>query len=198
MRTAALLLSLLTAWPLTAAAWSLDIAGGGRRLYLHVGNGVAGGNLATVNLVSVSVPATQLGAGPLVMGTDSTQSASLSGVVSRVVCPTPSQQLHIGASYRRNGGPPGDATLSVTAPAVLTNARGETLPINLISWTASAPGSPVPNVIPGGTFQGGTQFLAAVPRNKYLETCHTFQYANNLRPPEGSYTAQVTYTLSSP
>lgn len=194
------LLCLVAALPLQAGAWSLTINGAGRRVYLHVGNGTFDGANATINQVSVTVPPQLVGQNvPLTMGTNSTQGSSLSGVTAQVVCPSPASQVHIGASYRRNGNSNlGDATLSVNAPAVLTNARGETIPIGQISWTASAPGSPLPEVIPSGSFSGGTQFLAPVPMNRYIETCHTFRYANSVVPAEGTYTAQVTYTLSSP
>ncbi|EWS63711.1 hypothetical protein Y695_03055 [Hydrogenophaga sp. T4] len=56
----------------------------------------------------------------------------------------------------------------------------------------------MPNVIPAGTFNGGTQTLATVPANRYIENCHSFIYANSAIRAAGTYNGQVTYTLSSP
>ena len=52
--------------------------------------------------------------------------------------------------------------------------------------------------IPAGTFNGGTQTLATVPANRYIENCHTFIYANSAVRAAGTYNGRVTYTLSSP
>ncbi len=191
----------------SAAAWSLSITSGGRRLFLHVGNGALSGSSGTlngtagrsgpVNLVAVTVPAAQLGNGtPLAMTSDSTQNISLYGDGNNT-CPTPASQVMVGAGYRRNGGA-ANATLTVSSPANLTNANGETIPIGQISWTVAAPGSGVPNVIAPGTFNGGTQNLATVPGNTYIENCHTFSYANSAVRAAGTYNGRVTYTLASP
>lgn len=182
-----------------AHAWSLTIGAASRRVFLHVGNGTYDGNNGTINLVQVSVPAVQLGNGsPLTMTSNSTQSASL--VDGYVTCPNPAQQVLIGASYRRNnaGNGPASATLTVTSPANLTNANGDTIPFSQISWTVSAAGSDVPNVIPAGTFNGSTQVLAPVPANRYIENCHSFRFANSAVRAAGTYTGQVRYTISSP
>lgn len=191
-----------------ALSWSLTLNSASRRVYLHVGNGVAAsGNSSTAiqgtrNLVSVTVPANQLGNGVAqAMTSNSTQSNSLQGD-NYLTCPTPSTQLLIGASYQRNnaGGntAPMSATLSVSAPATLTTTGGSTIPISEVSWTVSAPGSGVPNVIPAGTFSAGSQFLATIPANTYIENCHTFSFANTTVRAAGTYNAMVTYTVSSP
>lgn len=181
-----------------AQAWSLTIGAASRRVFLHVGNGVYDANSATINLVQVSVPAAQLGNGsPLAMTSNSTQSTSL--LDGFTTCPNPAQQVLIGASYRRNAaGQPASATLSVTSPANLVNATGDTIEFSQISWTASATGSPVPNVIPSGTFVGGTQVLATIPANQYIENCHSFRFANSAIRAAGTYNGQVRYTISSP
>ena len=183
-----------------AHAWSLTIAAASRRVFLHVGNGTFDGNNGTVNLVSANLSAAQLLSGTAQpMTSNSTQSRSLYGD-NYATCPNPATQVMVGASYRRsnvsNG--PASATLRVTSPANLTNAAGDTIPFTKISWTVSAPGSSVPNVIPAGSFNGGTQTLATVPANRYIENCHTFRYANNTVPAAGTYNGRVTYTLSSP
>ena len=184
----------------SAHAWSLGIAAASRRVFLHVGNGTADGNNNTINMVTATLTGTQLiGGAPQAMTTDSTQSRSLWGD-GYTTCPNPASQIMIGASYRRsnaNNGP-ASATLRVTAPANLTNGAGDTLPFSQISWTVSAPGSPQPNIIPAGTFNGSTQTLASVPANTYIENCHSYIYANSAIRAEGTYTGQVTYTLTSP
>ncbi len=190
-----------------AHAWSLTITSGSRRLFLHVGNGAMSGTSGTlngtagtsgpVNLVQVTVPAAQLGNGAdLAMTSDSTQSTSLYAD-GYTTCPTPASQVMVGAGYRRNSGS-ANATLTVSSPTSLTNAGGDTIPFSEISWTVSAPGSGAPNVIPAGTFNGGTQTLATVPGNTYFENCHSYVYANNAVRAAGTYNGRVTYTLSSP
>ena len=190
-----------------AHAWSLTITSGSRRLFLHVGNGAMSGTSGTlngtagtsgpVNLVQVTVPAAQLGNGAdLAMTSDSTQSTSLYAD-GYTTCPTPASQVMVGAGYRRNSGS-ANATLTVSSPTSLTNAGGDTIPFTEIRWTVAAPGSGAPNVIPAGTFNGGTQTLATVPGNTYFENCHSYVYANNAVRAAGTYNGRVTYTLSSP
>ncbi len=189
-----------------AHAWSLTITSGSRRLFLHVGNGAVSGTSGTlngtagtsgvVNLVQVTVPVAQMGNGTdLDMTSNSTQSVSLYGDGNNT-CPTPSSQVMVGAGYRRNSGA-ANATLSVSSPANLTSGT-DTIPFTEISWTVSAPGSGAPNVIPAGTFNGGTLTLATVPGNTYFENCHSFVYANSAVRAAGTYNGTVTYTLSSP
>ncbi|HMN94281.1 MAG TPA: hypothetical protein PKC60_13705 [Hydrogenophaga sp.] len=182
-----------------AQAWSLTIGAATRRVFLHVGNGTYDANNPTINLVQVSVPAAQLGNGaPLAMTSNSTQSASL--LDGYITCPNPAQQVLIGASYRRSNAAngPASATLSVTSPANLTNAAGDTIPFSQISWTVSAAGSGIPAVIPAGTFTDGTQVLTTVPANTYIENCHSFRFANSAIRAAGTYTGQVRYTISTP
>ena len=197
--TALALLVLWGAVTATAHAWSLTIAGAPRQVFLHVGNGTLNDTNSTVNLVTVSLDTAQLLSGtPQAMTSDSTQSRSLYGD-NYATCPNPATQVMIGASYRRDrNNQPASATLRVTSPANLTNAAGDTIPFSQISWTVSAPGSSVPNVIPAGTFNGGTQTLATVPANRYIENCHSFIYANSAIRAAGTYTGQVTYTLTTP
>jgi len=190
--------AVLMCLPQPAVAWSLDIAAASRRVFLHVGNGTYDTTNATINLVQVSVPAAQLGNGSaLAMTSNSTQSGSL--LDGYTTCPNPGQQLLIGASYRRSAASqPASATLSVTSPANLTSSAGDTIPFTQISWTVSAAGSPQPAVIPAGTFNGGTQTLATIPANRYIENCHSFAFANSALRAAGMYTGQVRYTISSP
>jgi len=183
----------------SAQAWTLSIAAASRRVFLHVGNGTTDGNSATVNTVSTTLTGAQLiGGNPLAMSSNSSQSASLYDGYN--TCPDPSSQMLIGASYRRNNGNdgPARATLRVTSPANLENGNGDTIPFSQISWTVSAPGSPRPNVIPAGAFNGGSLTLTSVRANTYIENCHSYVYANEAVRAAGAYNGQVTYTLSSP
>ena len=191
-----------------AHAWSLDITSGSRRLFLHVGNGAVSGSSGTlngstgrsgiINTVSVAPTVAQLLSGaPLAMTSNSTQNISLYGDGNNT-CPTPASQLMIGAGFRRNNGA-NSATLTVSSPAnLIDTATGEVIPISQISWTTSAPNGGIANIISAGTFNGGTQTLATLPGNRYFENCHTFSYANSALRAAGTYTGQVTYTLSSP
>jgi hypothetical protein len=200
-RLAAIGLLVVCCAPMAVAhAWSLTLAAASRRVFLHVGNGTAEGDNATVNLVSANLTGAQLLSGtPQAMTSNSTQSASLYGD-GFTTCPTPASQVIIGASYRRSNAAngPASATLRVTSPANLTNAAGDTIPFSQISWTVSAPGSSAPNVIPAGTFNGATQTLTTIPANTYIENCHSFTYANSAVRAAGTYNGQVTYTVSSP
>jgi hypothetical protein len=194
------LVMLCSVFSAAAHAWSLQLAPASRRVFLHVGNGTMNGNNGTVNLVQVTVPALQVGNGSAqAMTSNSSQSRTLYGD-NVIVCPDPTNQVMIGASYRRSNfrDGPASATLRVSSPANLTNGNGETIPISQISWTVSAPGSTLPDVISAGTFNGSTQTLATVPANRYIENCHTFSYANSAIRAAGTYNARVTYTLSSP
>lgn len=191
-----------------AHAWSLAVTAGSRVLFLHVGNGRVSGTAAgalngaagrsgPVNRVWIEVPVAQLGNGTsLPMTSDSTQNTSLWGDGNNT-CPTPASQVMVGAGYRRNSGAT-SATLTVSSPPNLINTNNDTIPISQIRWTVEAPGSGVPNVIPAGTFNGGTQNLATVPGNTYLENCHTFHYANTAVRAAGTYNGTVTYTLAAP
>lgn len=182
-------LALLCVAEMAAAhAWSLSVTAGPRRLFLHVGNGALSGSSAgtlngtlgtsgIVNTVRVDVPFAQLGNGTaLPMTSDSTQNVSLYDDGYNT-CPNPASQVMVGAGFRRNSGN-ANATLTVASPANLSNASSDTIPFNQISWTVSAPGSGVPNVISAGTFNGGSLTLATVRGNTYLENCHTFSFAN--------------------
>lgn len=193
-------LVLLACAPLVSAhAWSLSIAAASRRVFLHVGNGTLNADNGTVNLVSANLTGAQLISGaPQAMTSNSTQANSLYGD-NYATCPTPASQIMVGASYRRNNNSaPASATLRVTSPANLVSAAGDTIPFSQISWTVSAPGSSAPNVIPAGTFNGASQTLTTVPANTYIENCHSFVYANSAIRAAGTYTGQVTYTLTSP
>jgi hypothetical protein len=188
-----------------ASAYTVSITAGTRALYLQVGNGSYTGTYnsggtpgtnTTINKVSVSVPAAQVGNGTAqAMTSDSTQAVSYYDNYSFCNPPT---QVYIGGFYRRPG-TTGTATLSVTtSSANLTDAAGDTIPFSQVSWTSSGNGDTGTEVIPGGTFTGGTQTLATFTGNTWNESCHTFSYANSSSVAAGTYTGRATYTLSAP
>jgi hypothetical protein len=187
-----------------ADAFTVNIGTGTRAIYLQVGNGsftgtYSGGgtplNNATINTVSVAVPAAQVGNGTAqAMTSNSTQATSYYD--NYAFC-NPPAQIYIGGFFRLPG-TTGTATLSVTTAANLTNAGGDTIPFSQISWTSSGNGDTGAQPIPAGTFTGGTQTLTTFPVNTWRESCHTFSYANAAARASGTYTGRATYTLSAP
>lgn len=201
----------LAAFALASAssAWAYTVnitARNPRAIYLQVGvggftgtynGGGTPGNNATVNLVSVTVPASAVGTGVAqAMTTNSTVGASsLDGFV---FCNTPAQ-LYIGGFYRFNNNTAGtSATLTATAPANLVSTAGDTIPFSQISWTSSGNGDTGAQPFPAGTFTGAAQTIGTIARNQWAESCHTFSYANSAVRPAGTYTGRVTYTLTAP
>jgi hypothetical protein len=180
-----------------AQAWVLGITGGPRQLFLQVGNGTLNTNVGTINLVSTSVLAGQLGNGTAVpMSSNSTQAASPWDGFT--VCVPTSGQVYVGGYYRRNSNAEAaSATLQVSSPTNLVSAGGDVIPFNTISWTSTALGNTTPD-IPAGTFNGGTQFLRTIAANTYVENCHTFSYSNAAVQAFGTYDGRVSYTLASP
>lgn len=180
------------AWP--AQAWVLQIGSAPAGLYLQVGAGTNNGNNATVNTVSVSVPAAQVGTGPLQMTSDSTVANSFYD--NYAVC-NPPQQVYIGVWFRRAGGGGVQATLTVTTPAVLSSGA-DTIPFSSISWLSTSNGNNGAADIPSGTFTAGAQTLRSVARNTWVENCLVFSYANNAIIAAGTYTGRATYTAVMP
>jgi hypothetical protein len=196
-----LLLGALLVLP-AAQAWVLTVSPGPRTIYLQVGNGSFTGNLSTggtplnnptVNVVSVTVPATSVGTGTAQsMTSDSTAAASFYD--NYTVC-TPPAQVYVGGFARLPSGA-GNAVLSVTTPANLTNGSN-VVPFNRISWTSTAIGNATAD-IPAGTFNGATQILRNIAAGTWVENCLTFSYANTSVVPQGTYTGRATYSLSLP
>lgn len=188
----------------SASAFSVNITPGPPMIFLQVGNGSFSGhfngggtpqNNATINVVSVTVPADQVGNGTAqAMTSNSTQSISYWD--GYTFC-SPPAQMYIGGFYRQPGSG-GTATLGASSSTPLSNGAGGTIPFTQISWTSSGNGDTGAESIPGGTFTGGTQTLATFRGNTWNESCHTFSYGNSMVPPAGTFTGRVTYTLSAP
>ncbi len=203
-RSSCLLLALVAFPASPAYCYTVTITAGPRAIYLQVGNGTftgffssggIPGNNTTVNLVSVTVPAAQVGSGtPLTMTTNSTATASFWDGFT--FCTVPAQ-VYIGGFFRRPGNAAGTATLTVNTPATLTTT-GSSIPFTKISWVSSGIGDTGVQPIPSGTFTGGTQTLATFPVNTWRESCHAFSYLNDQVVGSGTYTGRATYTLSAP
>ena len=202
LRVAALLAFALAA-P-TSQAFTVGITAGTQALFLQVGVGTmtggrfnAGGvpgNNATINRVTVTVPAANLGGGTRAMTTDSTVTAS--PYDGFAFCAVPSQ-VYVGGFYRTPGAA-ANATLSATAPVSLVNATGDTIAFNTVSWISGGAGDATPT-IPSGTFVGGSaQTLLGVARNTWFESCLQFNYANTQLVPSGTFNGRVSYTLTAP
>ncbi len=187
-----------------ASAYTVTIGTGTKAAYLRVGDGtINGGNYnaggtpaanSTVNLVTVTVPAT-------VIGNAASQAMTGNGRVTSdydgfTFCNA--GQIYIAAFFRLPNTANQSATLRVTTPTTLTSAGGDTIPISQISWTSSGNGDAGAQPIPAGTFAGGTQTLATLLRNQWNESCHSFSYANAAVVAAGTYNARATYTLATP
>src|ERR1700674_2047333 len=188
-----------------ASAYTVAIGPGARAIYLQVGNGSftgtysgggTPGNNATINQVTVTVPAAQVGSGTAQQMTSNSAQA-VSFYDNFTFC-NPPVQVYIGGFFRLPGAA-GTATLSVTtSAATLPNAPRDTIPFSQSTWAPSGIGDAGAQPIPGGTFTGGTQTLATFPVNTWNESCHTFSYANAATRAAGTYTGRATYTLSAP
>ncbi len=186
-----------------AHAFTATITPGPRAIYLQVGNGSftgvyrsggTPGNNTAVNVVSLTVPAAQVGNGTSLAMT-SNSSAAQSFYDGFTFCTVPAQ-VYIGGFFRLPGST-GTASLTVNTPLTLTTA-GDSIPFNKISWISSGIGDTGAQPIPSGSFTGGTQTLASFPVNTWRESCHRFSYLNDQVVGAGTYIGQATYTLSAP
>jgi hypothetical protein len=210
-KTAGGLLLLASAlFPASVQAYTVGINGGTRMVYLRVGTGgMSGGNysdggtpsnLATINTVSVDVPAAAVGNGvDQTMAGDGSTTSQWDGYG---FCDA--GEIYIGAFFRHpsngggGGGPNNTATVIATYAATLSNASGDTIPMSQISWTASGNGDAGGQPFPSGTFTGSGQTVAAFVRNQWNESCHRFSYGNDQLVAAGTYTNRVTYTITAP
>lgn len=208
-KTAGGLLLLASAlFPAGVDAYTVGISAGSRMVYLRVGTGAMNGgngsyngggtpgNLATINNVSVTVAANAVG-----NGVDQTMTGD-GNTVSQwdnfQFCDP--GEIYIGAFFRRptGGGGNNNATVTATYPPNLTNASGDTIPMSQISWTSSGNGDTGGQPFPAGSFTGSGQTIATFGRNEFNESCHQFRYGNDLLVGAGTYTNQVTYTITAP
>ena len=201
-RTACLVSASLLLAPAISHAYLVGITSGTKSIFLQVGTGTmtggtfqsggTPGNNATVNTVSVTVPAASVGSGPV--GMTPNVIVVNSPWDNYAFCPYPAP-VYVGGFYRAPSG--GSATLAVTSPAGLVSGAN-TISFNTISWVSAGAGDAVAT-IPSGTFVAGTtQTLLTIARNFWFESCLTFTYANAAAIPAGTYTQQVVYSLTAP
>jgi hypothetical protein len=201
-RQCKLLLLACALTPIASQAYLVTITSGTKSMFLQVGTGsMTGGtfqgggtpqNNATVNMVSVTVPAANLGTGP--QGMTPNVIVATSPWDGFNFCPYPAP-VYIGGFYRAPSG--GSATLTARSPANLVSGTNN-LSFNTISWVSAGAGDATPTV-PSGTFAAGTtQTLLTIARNNWFESCMTFSYANAAVIPAGTFTGQVVYTLTAP
>jgi hypothetical protein len=88
---------------------------------------------------------------------------------------------------------PTSATKVLTANSSipLNDGAGHTIPFTQISWTGA-------NRVPSGTFTGSPSQQIYNGTQSISSGTMSFSYANTVYVPSGTYTARVTYTLSSP
>ena len=197
-----------------AAAFTATItAAAPKSIYLQIGNGTftggnytpikgngqptgTPGNNTTINKVSVSVPAAQVGNGTAqAMTTDST--AANSFYDGFAFCNLPAQ-LYIGGFYRTTGTGSGTISVIATVPTSLTDAAGDTLPFSQISWTSAGNADSGAEPFPAGSFSSTTLNVGGFTQNQWAESCWTFSYKNTVVPAAGTYTGRVLYTLTAP
>lgn len=185
-------------------AFVVGITAGAKSMFLQVGAGsITGGtfdsggvpgNNPVINQVSVTVPAATLGAGSVAMTTDS--AVAQSPYDNYPFCTVPAQ-VYVGGFFRTPGAST-NATLTATAPVALTNAAGDSIAFNKVSWISGGNGD-ASATIPSGTFVGGsTQSLLSVTGNTWFESCLQFNYANAQFVPSGTFRGRVSYTLTAP
>jgi hypothetical protein len=184
-----------------------------KTIYLQIGNGTftggnytpikgngqptgTPGNNATINKVSVSVPAASVGNGTAqAMTTDSTAANSFWDGFA--FCNLP-QQLYIGGFYRTTGTGTGVISVIATVPTSLTDAAGDTIPFSQISWTSSGNADTGAEPFPAGSFSSASLNVGSISQNQWAESCWTFSYKNTVVPAAGTYTGRVLYTLTAP
>ena len=196
VRTASWMLALLASCP-ASQALVFSVKPGTRTVYLAVGNATANADNATINLVTTTLLAADVGSGVArVMTSNSTQANSpFDGFT---VCVPGSGQVYVGGFFRLPSASATTAVLQVTTPAGLTSGAN-TIAFDQISWSSTSIGNAGAADIPAGSFvSGGTRFLRNFAANSYVENCHTFSYANATPVAGGTYTGRATYTLTAP
>ena len=88
---------------------------------------------------------------------------------------------------------PGNAwkILTANSAVALNDGAGHPIPFTQISWTGAGG-------VPSGTFTGTPSQQIWTGTQPINNGTMSFSYANTVYVPSGTYTGQVTYTLSSP
>jgi len=190
-----------------AQAYTVSISPGSpRAIYLQVGVGsFTGGNYnsggqpannPTINTVSVTVPTAAVGSGAA-QAMASNTGATSSFLDGFAFCNT--GELYVGGFYRLTSSGTGTATLTANSSTALNNGSGSTIPFTQITWVSSGNGDTGTQPFASGTFTGNaSQSIGGISSNQWAESCMTFSYLNTAVRAAGTYTGQVTYTLTAP
>lgn len=190
------MLALLASSPL-AQAWVLAVSPGPRTVYLAVGNATTDADNATINLVTTTLLAADVGSGVAKLMTSNSTQAN-SPFDGFTVCVPGAGEVYVGGYFRMPTTSTATAVLQVTTPAGLTSGAN-TIAFSQISWTSTSIGNAGAADIPAGSFvSGGTRFLRNFAANSYVENCHAFSYANATPVAAGTYAGRATYTLTAP
>lgn len=180
-----------------AQAWVIGITAGPRAVYLAVGNATTNADNTTVNLVSTTLLAADVGSGVAKLMTSNSTQAN-SPLDNFTVCVPGAGQVYIGGFFRLPAASAATAVLQVATPSGLLSGANS-ISFDQISWTSTSIGNAGAADIPAGTFiSGGTRFLRNFNANSYVENCHTFTYANATPVAAGVYNGRATYTLTAP
>lgn len=154
-------------------------------LYLRVGTGTAMATNATVDLITFTVPAANVGDGTVISGTGGDLTL---GVVT--------------AALKSNNG---TATLSATAPAAINDGSGDSIDWSQITTTAavntSATALPAPTLTTSSTTTSSPTCVAKVVNQ---DAKWTYKYLNSNIVVAGTYgginvnNSRVTYTSTLP
>jgi hypothetical protein len=200
-RTVATVVAALLAAPLASHAESQFVTGAGaltanarvdfqitipRILFLRVGTGALNTTDPTINLITFSVPAANVGNGTAVAATAGSGDVG-NGTVSAVV--------------RGNGG---NVSLSAATAGAINNGAGDS--INWTEITTTAAAWTTGTTLAAPTLSNGTTTitLTAVNRIVNQDARWTYNYANTALVPAGTYggvntnNGRVTYTASLP
>lgn len=143
----------------------------------------------TVNLVTFTVPAGNVGDSTVVTST-------VSGGATGGTCPA--NHVFFDAEGRAN--PANSRTITLSADGSLfplTNGSN-TIPWTDISWVTNAT-SFAPVTIPSGTFTGGPgQVMASWLNSRRNRGCLQFQYSNASVYQAGTYNGRVRFTVAMP
>jgi len=182
-----------------ADAATIAIGTGARRLIFRVGagSGAAGGSTGTINVVTFTVPAANVGDGTAIVGTVAPASPD---------CPAGTVVIDAQARTTAGAGNSRNVTISANSSVALI-AGAFTIPFTQIDWISSTPGGiaclATPTTIPSGTFTGAAgqslyQAPGTFPSPAQACACMQFRYLNQNVASAGTYTGRVTYTLSMP
>ena len=163
----------------------VNVANAPTQVRLRIGS--AGG---TVNLVTFTVPAANVGDGTVVTGTVS--AGSTGGTCA-------ANHVFFDAEGRSNPANARTITLSADSSLFPLSNGANTIPWSDISWVTSAATLP-PVTIPSGAFAGGAGqvLLATWLNSRRNRGCLQFRYANSSVYQAGTYNGRVRYTVAMP